>query len=125
MHKLAKSKGGKFLSKEYSGWKTKYEWECAQGHTWKALPHTTSWCPHCNSSLSEEICRVYFEQMFLNSFPKKKPKWLKNSRGNLMELDGYCKELKIAFEHNGEQHYSKVPIYKTDFCVGYKKYPRS
>ena len=36
---------------------------------------------------------------------KIKPKWLTNSRNNRMELDGYCKKMKIAFEYQGEQHF--------------------
>jgi len=114
MHKLAFDKGGNFLSNEYFGTKVKYKWECSVGHQWEALPHPTSWCPQCNGSLGEEICRAYFEQIFKNSFPRKKPKWLTNSRNNLMELDGYCPELKMAFEHQGEQHYTNTSYYKTN-----------
>lgn len=48
-------------------------------------------------------------------FKKARPKWLRNSRNNLMELDGYSKLLKVAFEYQGIQHYQQV-----DKIFGYK-----
>jgi len=40
------------------------------------------------------------------SFKKVRPNWLKNPKtGRNLELDGYCPELKIAAEYNGQQHY--------------------
>lgn len=46
--------------------------------------------------------------MFQDKFPKERPNWLINSRGNQMELDGYNKILGVAFEAQGEQHYRAV-----------------
>ena len=87
----------------------KLQWECAHGHRWEAEPGTIlrgKWCPECASGLEERICRQFFEQLFRARFPKTRPKWLVNSIGNQMELDGYCQRLRLAFEHQGEQHYS-------------------
>ena len=39
------------------------------------------------------------------SFEKKRPSWLKNSRGSILELDGYCKDSKVAFEYQDPYHY--------------------
>lgn len=58
------------------------------------------------SGNSERICTDIFEQLFGKPFPKARPSWLLNSRGKKMELDGYCEELKLAFEYQGVQHYS-------------------
>lgn len=61
------------------------------------------------AELNEENCRNCFEEIFNEKFPKKSNvTWLVNSSGNLMELDGYCKKLKIAFEYHGIQHYKYV-----------------
>jgi hypothetical protein len=52
--------------------------------------------------------------LFQVSFPKVRPDWLKNERGNWMELDGYCKELRIAFEYHGIQHYEFNPFFHNE-----------
>ena len=110
MQAIAKSRGGKCLSKRYVNSNTRLEWECKYGHRWKATPskikNSNRWCTECSSGISERICRSFFRQLFEKPFPKSRPRWLKNKFGHQMELDGYCKELKIAFEHQGEQHYS-------------------
>ena len=48
-----------------------------------------------------------FEFLFGKKFPKTKPKWLKTQPRGILELDGFCKELKLAFEYMGEQHFKK------------------
>ena len=109
IQQIAKDRNGKCLSTEYINSKTKLEWECHQKHKWHAILSNVkskgSWCPHCHTYLKEEMIRVAFEQIFNSRFINSRPKWLVNSRGNLMELDGYNQSLNIAFEHNGEQHY--------------------
>lgn len=77
-------------------------------------------CPNCSRGLYERLCRVALERIFGHPFPKKRPEGLKNSRGNQMELDGFCEKLRIAFEHHGKHHYStNSHIYQ--FLKGKKK----
>ena len=110
LNALAKDRGGRCLSKNYKNAHARYEWECGLGHRWKStfgsVQNGNTWCPECSAGISERICREYFKQLFVKPFPKSRPKWLKNSDGYQMELDGYCKELRIAFEHQGKQHES-------------------
>jgi len=109
MYKLAESRGGKCLSQKYKGNKNKLEWQCSKNHIWWAKPNaiaTGTWCPECSKGTGEKICREFFEQLLKKKFPSTRPSWLRNNRGNKMELDGYCRELKLAFEHQGKQHYS-------------------
>lgn len=50
MRDIAKSKGGRCLSKNYINDRTKLKWQCEKGHTWKAIPLNVkrgSWCPTC------------------------------------------------------------------------------
>lgn len=108
MRHLANRFGGRFLSKEFRGTNNNYLWECVNDHVFLKDPNSIkggSYCPYCKSATSENICRACFEILFEKPFPKIKPKWLKNSQGNLMELDGFCDELKIAFEYHGIGHY--------------------
>ena len=56
----------------------------------------------------EEICRTIFENLTGKQFKSCKPQFLKIDTRRRLELDGYNEELKIAFEHQGEQHYKPV-----------------
>ena len=111
MQRIAKERGGKCLSEKYMGVHSKLLWECIMGHTFEAVPadikNQGSWCSVCKESWGEKLVREYFEKMFQNEFPKCRPKWLLNSSGNRLELDGYCHELNIAFEHQGKHHFQK------------------
>ena len=111
---IAISLGGKCLSDKYINSRTHLEWECAEGHRWEAKPNSIkqgSWCPDCYLYYYEELCRTTFEQLFGKQFPKCKPKWLVGERGFRLELDGYCADLNIAFEYNGEQHYKEIAFH--------------
>jgi hypothetical protein len=106
---LAESRGGKCLSPEYLGWHVNHEWECVARHRWWNTPGNVfrgNWCPVCNKTgFNEEICRAVFEKALGESFPKWKPSGLSTSNGGQMEVDGFSKKLKIAFEYHGIQHY--------------------
>jgi len=118
MRQVARERGGKCLSNIYVDSKTKLLWECAVRHRWSAAPTMVkqgTWCPECSAGLGERICREYFEQLFGHQFIKSYPKWLVNSRGNQMELDGYCQSLGLAFEHQGRQHYSTNSIFISSY----------
>ena len=61
----------------------------------------------------EERCRAIFERLLNQKrvgerlrFKKVRPSWLMNHEtGFCLELDGYCKQLKLAFEYDGIQHH--------------------
>lgn len=111
MQETARSMGGECLSSHYSNSDEKLLWRCASGHTWWAVAYHVRaghWCPVCMAGNSERICKDIFEQIFGKAFPKVKPAWLVNTRGKKMELDGYCEELKLAFEYHGIQHYQHI-----------------
>jgi len=111
---IAKKRGGQLLSVAYNKISEKLQWKCKQGHIWFASAGSVqagSWCPHCSSGLGERICRIYFEAIYKTDFIRAYPKWLINARGNQMELDGFLEEKLIAFEHQGEQHYSTSTKY--------------
>ncbi|MBU0532993.1 hypothetical protein KKB44_05875 [Candidatus Micrarchaeota archaeon] len=109
MRELARKKGGDCLSLRYINSKTRLKWRCADSHTWWSTPHNIQkhWCPTCSQNISERVCRMIMETIFNEKFPKKKPKWLLNSKGNRMELDGYSKLLSVAFEYHGIQHFEE------------------
>ncbi|MBP1167232.1 hypothetical protein JOE44_004116 [Chryseobacterium sp. PvR013] len=114
MDLIAKERNGKCLSSIYKNSSTKLEWQCSEGHRWKAMPSLIkrgAWCPKCSQGIGEKICREYFEQLFETEFEKARPSWLKTENDNLMELDGFSEKLKIAFEHQGEQHYKKINFF--------------
>ena len=96
-------------SKEYKNSKTNLNLVCENGHcfkkSWNAI-HKGLWCPICSKYKGEQLVRKILEDKFKKLFPNVKPIWLKNPKTNhLLQLDGFCEELKIAFEYQGIQHY--------------------
>lgn len=56
-------------------------------------------------SMGEKLTRRALEQLYGKKFDKIRPDWFKNPKtGRPLELDGYCPELKMAFEYHGVQH---------------------
>lgn len=121
MYRVAESRGGKCLANEYINTSAKLKWECSVGHKWEASLRDIKsgrWCPDCSSGLGERICKEYFEKLFEKPFDKIRPAWLLNETGFSLELDGYNESLKLAFEHQGRQHYEHRRHYhdtKKDF----------
>ncbi len=110
MREIAKSRGGKCISDRYVNIDTKLEWECIRGHRFKARPDSVKrgqWCPECKASISENLVRAFFEELFGHNFPQAWPPWLRNTNGQVMQIDGFCKELKLGFEYQGQQHYEE------------------
>lgn len=124
-HEVAASKGGRCLSKNYKDSRTNMKWQCGQGHTWKATYNRvqqSSWCPHCHTYKSEEEVRAIIEKLTRRKFPPAKPDWLHG-----LKLDGYNKNLAIAFEYQGQQHYKPSwrrtdPIQAQEDLVKQKRY---
>ena len=54
MNQLALSRNGRMLSPSWINSKTKYEWQCQQGHTWKttwaSIKGNGSWCAICQGN---------------------------------------------------------------------------
>lgn len=108
---IAYQRGGECLTGTYISSATKMAWRCANGHEWSAALSDIrkgTWCPQCGAGARERLTRHYFEEITGGDFPKCKPAWLLNNRGNRMELDGFNEDLSVAFEHQGEQHYREV-----------------
>jgi len=112
MQEVAKSKNGKCLSKEYVNCDVLLKWECINKHTWMAcassILYQKTWCPVCskNRHSNEEMCRYIIENLTGKQFPPSR-----RILGNGQELDGYCKELSLAFEYQGQQHYYFVKLW--------------
>ena len=65
-------------------------------------------------SKGEKECRHVLEELFGKPFPKERPDFLNNpvtgGRFNL-ELDCYNKDMKLAVEYSGVQHYKYSPFF--------------
>lgn len=118
---FAISKNGKCLSTEYKN-SNDYGliWECEEGHQWNAsfsnVKNNNTWCPKCSGFRSEEKAREILEEETLFKWDKIRPKWLKG-----LELDGYCKELNMAFEYQGIQHYEFSPFFHRNGVEDFEK----
>ncbi len=112
IQKVAADRGGRLITTTYTNNRGKMKWECVRKHRWKASTHSVlrgSWCPYCRIWAHEEACRFIFQKLFPgHRFIKQRFDWMRVENGYKLELDGYCEDLQLAFEYNGEQHYKKV-----------------
>ena len=113
MTNKAIARGGKCLSSIYTLSTDKYKFICSNNHefemTYSLLKHQDCWCAKCSSGLSERKCLLWFETIFNKLFIKSRSlEFLKLNSKVQLELDGYCEELQIGFEYQGEQHYSDI-----------------
>lgn len=112
-HTYAKSRGGKCLSNEFLNGRSKLEWKCSNPNhsSWFGEYHkvtsSKSWCARCKGESVKEfqvrnILNYLFDTNFINT---RTLSWNINPNTNRnLELDGYCDNLKIAFEFQGDHH---------------------
>ena len=71
----------------------------------------------------QERCREILEKIFNKKFPLCRPAWNINTvgcpelgikPGRRLELDGYCEELRIGFEHQGKYHEVEGEAFSSD-----------
>jgi very-short-patch-repair endonuclease len=58
LHELASFKGGRCLSTEYVNNKTKYLWQCSEGHVWESKANVIQqgcWCPVCGGHIKGNL----------------------------------------------------------------------
>ena len=76
-------------------------------------------------SSGEIECKRVLESIFQQPFPKARPDFLSNdiTGGNNLELDCFNRDLSIAVEYNGRQHYEYIPYFhKTKDAFYNQKY---
>lgn len=110
MQELAQGQNLVCLNKFKKGEENTFQWKCLLcGDTFiRRLSHIRSrpGCSNCKArNLGERVCRLSFEAIFESKFPNTHMSWLINNNGNTLTLDGVNTDLKIAFEHQGEQHF--------------------
>jgi hypothetical protein len=76
-------------------------------------------------SKGEMQCRYVLQKLFNKPFIKERPDILRNpvTGDNNLELDCYNRELKLAVEYNGAQHYKYIPfMHRTRDSFNNQKY---
>jgi hypothetical protein len=108
--RIAEERGGRCLSEVYENNYVHLRWQCHEAHEWTAslnkVKDVGRWCPVCPAWKRETECRTLFEELTGRSFPPLAPAFLQGLR-----YDGFCADLRIAFEHNGIQHYEETPFF--------------
>ena len=102
---IALSKGGKLISKIYLGGRVKLKFKDAAGNIFNTAPEqikSGTWSPY-EGQISEPAFRQAMNHLFSTIFEKTKNVLTseKLNRTHALELDGYCSNLKVAFEYQG------------------------
>lgn len=124
-------RGGRLISAQWAGALHLYDIEDENGTRHKMAGSKLkggSW-PRSNGLTSEPLCRQAIEHLFGKLFPKNTSLLAPSLTGGVKawELDGYCEELRVAFEYQGHSgHWDPVsPSYgatsardrlKADLC---------
>jgi hypothetical protein len=100
--------------------KDDHNWECLFGHRFSDkfeymktrigdVKSGRAACKICGTKFTrEEQIRFCFSQLFGQEFPKKNPSWLRQKNGEPLHFDGFNQDLMLAFEHDGEQHFTHI-----------------
>ncbi len=108
IYDYVKKIGGKCLSIDYLNNLDNLKFQCEKGHifyeSWADVKYSMRWCKECapNRLIGETLTRMILEHLLTTKLPST---YLR-TMGRL-QLDGYCNELKVAFEYQGYQHYTK------------------
>ena len=108
---IAKKRGGILLSTKYRGAAYKYRFRCRYKHKFDSRLdgiRKGTFCPECSVSYSEKICREILEKMTGKTFTKYRLRGIQGGPKKRYILDGFNKELQLAFEYNGEQHVKRI-----------------
>lgn len=90
---------------------------CPEHGDFEQRPHVHirgSSCPKCarknsTESMFREVLEAIFSKFGEFKFPNTRPEWLRNPNTNYkLELDCYNKDLKLAFEFHGKQHFKPI-----------------
>ena len=90
INKLVESKGGLCISQQYTDSLTKLEWQCKEGHKWKALLYNIKnggWCPICAG-----VKRYKIEDMHKLALSKGGQCLSDAYKGVFTKLNWQCKE---------------------------------
>lgn len=112
---IAKQNNGDCLSEKYINCKTKMLWKCNFGHRWSSVFDKIvqgCWCPECSRGknqrqLFEIIKNIFISYSILYNF--RGFEWLKLKKK--LELDIFVKDLKLAIEYDGKQHFNSVEFW--------------
>ena len=106
------SLGGQLISKKYINNETNLKFKCKNDHvffeSWSDVKNSMRWCKECypNRYIGETLSRMILEHLINSKMPSS---YLKSMNG--LQLDGYCKKNKIAFEYQGYQHFTSESHY--------------
>jgi len=116
IHEYCENNNGICLENEYKKSKYNYKCKCQNNHifylNWDKGKRRGDWCKKCNDNIFENTIKEILKEITNKEFIKIRPDWLKNPETNRnLELDCYNKELNLAIECQGPQHYKIIKTY--------------
>ncbi len=108
---------------------TKFYFKCICGYEFQMSPDMINgketWCRNCRNGRSEKCAREILESLTVYKWPTIRPDWLLNPEtGFNLEMDGFCKELKMGFEYQGRQHVIFIPHWHKTIQMFYQQQAR-